>query len=120
MALNFGEKRKLQAIVKTKLAALKAGSLSFAEKRNAQKELKDAFSKLKVNIDLNPDAAQQNQMLADLIAGKFNDEQPDVFLKILYRISKEIESIEPVKPPTIKYIEIHKARQSAEMQPAAA
>lgn len=109
MALTFGEKRKLQAIVKTKLADLKAGALSFAEKRNAQKELKDAFSKLKVNIDLNPDSAQQNQILADLIAGKFNDEQPDVFLKILYRITKEIQAVGPVKEPTIKYVELKKA-----------
>ena len=74
-----------------------------------RKQIAEALAKLNEQIDLQPDAAQQNQMLADLIAGKFNDEQPDVFLKILYRISKEIESIEPVKEPTIKYVELKKA-----------
>ena len=83
--------------------------VSFSAKRAMQKELEDAFAKLNEQIDLKPDTAGQNQKLADLIAGKFNDEEPVRFLKILKEITDEIQSVDPVKEPTIKYIELKKA-----------
>ncbi|WP_028325829.1 hypothetical protein [Desulfatirhabdium butyrativorans] len=109
MALSFSEKRKIQAIIESKLKALGESGVSFSAKRAMQKELEDAFAKLNAAIDLNPDTAQQNQKLADLIAGKFNNEQPDVFLKIIKQISDEIQSVDPIKEPTITYIELKKA-----------
>jgi hypothetical protein len=102
--LSFSEKRKLQKIVQEGLAGLDAG-LSFAEKRRVQKDIADALAKLNAAIDTGID----NQKLADLIAGKFNGEAPERFLAILKEIVKEINDVEPVKEPTIKYIEANAA-----------
>jgi len=109
MALGFKEKRTLQTTITQKQADIEAGTLGFSAKRASQKELEDAFAKLNEQIDIQPEVAQQNQQLADLIAGKFNDEEPDRFLHILKNITDEIQAVEPVKEPTIKYIEIKKA-----------
>ena len=108
MALSFTEKRKVQAIIEARLADLGASGISFSAKRAMQKELEDAFAKLNEQIDLQPDAAQQNQKLADLIAGKFNDLEPIQFLKTLKEITDEIQAVDPVKEPSIKYIETKK------------
>lgn len=105
--LSFAEKRKLQKIVKDGLEGLDAG-LSFAEKRLVQKEIADALAKLNAAIDTKPDLASENQKLADLIAGKFNDVLPERFLAILKEIVREINTVDPVKEPTVKYIEVNK------------
>jgi len=107
--LSFTEKRKVQATIETQLTALGETGISFSAKRSMQKELEDAFARLNEQIDLQPEAAQQNQKLADLIAGKFNDFEPVRFLKILKDITDEIKSVDPVKEPSIKYIELKKA-----------
>ena len=101
MALSFKEKRALQKIVQQKLEQLKGGALSFKEKRADQKELKDAFSKLKIKID----TGAENEKLKKLLAGDYNDETPEGFLRILKEVIEEIGDIEPVKPPTISFIE---------------
>jgi len=109
MALGFKEKRAVQTVITQKQAEIESGDLGFSAKRAAQKELEDAFSKLNEQIDLQSDAAQQNQKLADLIAGKFNDYEPIRFLKVLKEITDEIHVVDPVKDPSIKYIELKKA-----------
>jgi uncharacterized Fe-S cluster-containing radical SAM superfamily enzyme len=96
--LSFSEKRKLQKIVQEGLISLDAG-LSFTEKRKVQKSIAGALSRLNVDVKA------ENQKLADLIAGKFDGEPPERFLAILKDIATEIDSIEPIKPPTIRYIE---------------
>jgi hypothetical protein len=111
MALGFKEKRTLQAIVAQKRTELASSGLSFSAKREAQKEFKSALAKLNEQIDLQPEAAQQNQQLADLIAGKFNGEEPERFIKIIKAITDEIQAVSPVIQPTEKYIEIKKAVQ---------
>ncbi len=117
MALSFSEKRALQKVIATNLAALAAGNLSFADKRGLQKGIQDAFIQLKEVVDLQPDAATQNQKLADLIAGKFNTETPEVFLKVLKDIITEINDVKPVIEPTVTYIEANKnlIAEAAEM-----
>jgi hypothetical protein len=60
----------------------------------------------------------QNQKLTDLIAGKYNNEPPEVFLKVLKDIVEEINDIEPVKPPTITYIETNQDKIEAIMESA--
>ncbi len=114
MALSFSEKRSLQKVIATNLASLQSGTLSFQDKRRFQKEIQDAFAKLKAVVDLKPEV--QNQKLADLIAGKYNNEPPEGFLKILKEIIEEINDIEPVKPPTITYIEENKDKVNAIME----
>jgi len=52
MALSFAEKRALQKIVKTNLAALAAGGISFTDKRRLQRELTDAMAKLNAKVDI--------------------------------------------------------------------
>ena len=116
MALSFSEKRSLQKVITTNLASLQASTLSFQDKRRFQKEIQDAFVKLKAVVDLKPEA--QNQRLADLISGKYNNEPPEVFLKVLKEIIEEINDIEPVKPPTITYIEANQDKVNAIMESA--
>jgi len=116
MALSFSEKRTLQKVISTNLASLQAGSLSFADKRRFQKEIQDAFTKLKEVVDLKPDI--QSQKLADLIAGKYNNEPPEAFLRVLKEVIEEINSIDPIKPPTIAYIEANGDKVNAIMESA--
>ncbi len=116
MALSFSEKRSLQKVIATNLASLQAGTLSFQEKRRFQKEIQDAFIKLKETVDLAPDV--QNQKLADLIAGKYNSDPPEGFLKVLKDIIEEINDIEPVKAPTINYIEVNREKVDSLMESA--
>lgn len=116
MALSFTEKRSLQKVIATNLASLQAGNLSFQDKRRFQKEIQDAFTKLKETVDLKSEV--QKQKLDDLIAGKFNSEPPEAFLKILKEIIEEINDIEPIKPPTISYIEVNQSKINAIMESA--
>jgi ATP-dependent protease ClpP protease subunit len=116
MALSFSEKRSLQKVIATNLASLQAGNLSFQDKRKFQKEIQDAFARLKEAVELKPEA--QNQKLADLIAGKYNNEPPEGFLKVLKEIVEEINDIEPVKPPTIAYIEVNQDKVNSIMESA--
>lgn len=109
MALSFTEKRKIQALIEDRLNSLGQTGVSFSQKRAFQKELEDAFAKLNEQIDLKPDEAGQNQKLADLLAGKFNDLDPLRFLKTIYEITNEIQAIDPVKEPVAKYIKLKKA-----------
>jgi hypothetical protein len=116
MPISFTEKRALQKVIATNLETLAAGDLPFSDKRRFQKEIQDAFSKLKAVVDLKPEV--QNQKLTDLIAGKYNAEPPEGFLKILKEIIEEINDIEPVKPPTISYIETNQEKVNAIMESA--
>lgn len=109
MALSFTEKRALQKVIATNLAGLAVSGVTFTEKRRLQKEVQDAFIRLKEAIDVQPDAANQNQKLADLIAGKFDADPPEVFLKLLKDIIAEINDVKPVIDPTVKYIEANKS-----------
>ena len=101
MALSFKEKRTLQKVVDGKQKELKAGDLPFKEKRAAQKAMKDAFDRLKAKVDL----GAENQKLKDLIAGKYNKKPATEFIVILDEIVTEIGDLEPVKEPTIAYVE---------------
>ncbi len=113
MALGFKEKRELQRIVSTKQTELGAGGMPFKAKREAQKAMADALTRLNAAIKNKPDLADENQKLADLIAGKFNDVPPERFLAILKEIVKEIGDVDPVKEPTIRYIEANAEKSAA-------
>ncbi len=63
-------------------------------------------------------SGNENQRLSDLIAGKYNNEPPEGFLKILKEIIEEINDIEPVKPPTITYIETNQDKINSIMESA--
>ena len=118
MALSFVEKRKIQGIIEDRLKALAESGVAFAAKRTMQKELEDAFAKLNETIAIEPEKAAENEMLAALIAGKFNGEPPEKFLKILKTIIDEIKVVEPVKAPTIAYIEANREKVGAIMESA--
>jgi hypothetical protein len=105
--LGIKEKRALQKIIDGGLASLNAGGLGIKEKRALQKEIEDAFAKLQVAIDTQPEQAIQNEKLQALIDGKYNSETPAVFLKILKEIIAEINTVDPVKEPVVKYCDAH-------------
>ncbi|MEI7816649.1 MAG: hypothetical protein WCI45_05585 [Desulfuromonadales bacterium] len=52
----------------------------------------------------------QNQKLTDLLSGKYNDEKPEVFIKLVKDVIDEIKEIDPVKPALLSYIEAAKAK----------
>lgn len=101
MALSFKEKRAIQKTVRAKIGELKSGDLSFKEKRAAQKELRAALAKLKVKVD----AGHDSEKLRKLVAGDYDSLSPVAFLAVLKEIVDEIDDIEPVKPPTIRYVQ---------------
>jgi len=49
-------------------------------------------------------AGKGNQKLADLVAGQYNKESPEVFLKIVKDIITEINDVQPVIEPAVAYL----------------
>ena len=98
-------KRTLTKIVIAKVSELKSGNLDRKQKRAATKELMDALRQLKAAIDLNPEAATENEKLRKLQAGDYDSLSPADFIKILREIVDEINDIEQVKIPAVKYID---------------
>ncbi|MBF0399083.1 MAG: hypothetical protein HQK78_20075, partial [Desulfobacterales bacterium] len=68
----------------------------------------DLLAKLEETIELKPEESSQNQKLQDLIAGKFNNDKVYEFLNIVKEIIVEINSVEPVKQPCVKYLDTNK------------
>lgn len=56
------------------------------------------------------DMGPVNQKLVDLLSGKYNDEKPEVFIKLVKDVIDEIKEIDPVKPALLSYIEVAKAK----------
>lgn len=63
----------------------------------------DAVEEYSSSVDVAP--APQNQKLTDLLAGKYDDKTPDIFLTTVQDVVKEIKAIDPVKPAIIAYIQ---------------
>ena len=107
MALSFKERNAIRKQIGEKLADLDKTDLSFKERNVIRKQVGELLAQLDEQLDQKPEV--QNQKLADLIAGKFNDETPVKFLAILKEIVDEIKDLEPVKAPAIAYIEAKQA-----------
>ncbi len=105
MALSFKEKRELTKIVTAKTVEIQNGGLSFKEKRAATKALNDAVVKLNGKIENMEAGTATPPLLQDLLDGKFNDLTPIRFIAKLEEINKELDSIDPMKPGVIGYIE---------------
>ena len=121
MALSFTEKRRMQKVISTNEAALAKPGVSFTDKRRMQKEIQDAMAKLGEQVAVPVDAVKppttisavndivkgkphSSQKLADLIAGKYNKETPEVFLKIVKDVIAEINDVQPVIEPAVSYL----------------
>jgi hypothetical protein len=111
MALSRKERMAIKSQINDYMAKLDDSGLSRKDRMNYKTQINDLLAQLESAIDLQPEAAQQNQQLADLIAGKFNGEEPERFIKIIKAITDEIQAVSPVIQPTEKYIEIKKAVQ---------
>ena len=106
MALSFKERNKVRKQVGLQTARLEdTDGLSFKEKNGIRKEVGQLLAQLEAAIDKNPQV--ENEKLQALIEGKYNKEKPERFLAILKEIVDEIRDIEPVKEPTIKFIEMN-------------
>lgn len=120
MALTFKEKRDLTKVVNAKIGEIQAGGMDFKAKRAATKALNEALAKLGGQGVETSDSG----LLADLVAGKFNDLAPLAFLKKLEDTVAELNgNIEPVKEPTIAYIQANEDKileSAAEFQGALA
>ena len=105
MALSFKEKNQIRKQIGLQTAQLEqAEGLTFKEKNRIRKEIGQLLARLEAAIE----KKVENEKLQALIDGKYNSEGPERFLAILKEIVDEIEDIEPVKEPTIRYIEEHK------------
>lgn len=109
MALSLIEKVKLQRIVSEKLTALQGGKLSLLEKVKAQREMMDAHKKLTAETIAPPPPPDMDPDLKRLIDGEFNSLSPLDFLAKVKEIAVRIDDIEPVKEPTIRFIELRAA-----------
>jgi transcription termination factor NusB len=105
MALSFKEKNDIRKQISAYLVNLEAGDLPFKEKNTIRKSVAELLARLNEVIDLVPEI--QNEKLQALIDGKYNDEPPEFFLRMLKEIIDEIKDIEPVKPPTIAYVKLN-------------
>ena len=101
MALTVREKLKLQKIVRGKGAELEQGGLKIREKLAAQREMREALEKLNAKID----AGADNQLLRDLLDGKFNNLNPVQFIGKLKEVVASLDGdIEPTKPGAVGYV----------------
>jgi hypothetical protein len=117
MALSVREKLTLQKIVREKSGELEQGGMKVREKLAAQRAMREALEKLNQKID----AGGTSPLLADLIAGKFNDLGPVQFIVKLRQVVASIDGlIEPVKQPTIGYIEAQVEKGNLILEDAAA
>jgi hypothetical protein len=109
MSLSFKERNQIRKQIGQQTAKLEgAEGLTFKEKNQLRKEIGQLLTRLDAGLDKRGGEIQ-NKKLQDLIAGKYNDEEPERFLSILKEIVDEIECVEPVMDPVIKYIEKNKA-----------
>jgi len=118
MELSRKERMIIKSQINDYMAKLDEITLPRKERMSYKAQINELLAKLDAAIDLAPEAANQNQKLADLIAGKFNAEPPEGFLKILKEIIEEINDIEPVKPPVINYIDANQDKVNAIMESA--
>jgi|GEM_PF-4406245 len=111
--LTFTEKRNLQKIVTTNLSALTAGGVSFSDKRKLQKETTEALAKLgekAVEPVINPEPTPEiNPRLAALLAGNYNNMEPQAFITLVGQIVEEIKDVQAVKPGILAYVAAAKA-----------
>ena len=107
MALSFKERNQIRKQIGQQTAKLEgAEGLTFKEKNQLRKEIGQLLVKLEETISKKSEV--ENKKLQDLIAGKYNKEEPERFLAVLKEIIDEIGSLEPVMEPTIKYLEKNK------------
>lgn len=115
MALSFKEKRALQKTVAAKQEELAQGGLGFRDKRAAQKAMNAALEKLNAKVE----AGATSPLLADLIAGKFNDLPPLRFLGKLEEVVKSLDGdVEPVKEPVVEYVKVNGKEDGAVLESA--
>ena len=111
--LTFTEKRNLQKIVTTNLSALTAGGVTFSDKRKLQKETTEALAKLgekAVEPVINPEPTPEiNPRLAALLAGNYNNMEPQAFITLVGQIVEEIKDVQAVKPGILAYVAAAKA-----------
>lgn len=113
------EKIKLQKEYKGKRASVQ-GASTIAKVR-LLREAKEILAQLKGTgvapdpvVDPQPPEPEvvtpQNQKLTDLLSGKYDDLQPEAYLKVVQDIITEINDVEPVKPALVSYLDKAKAK----------
>ncbi len=113
MAISFKEKRELQASLAANTARLRSGSLAFKEKRVLQTENAEILAKLrggKAPVVVEPELVPEvNPRLAALLAGNYNNMEPQAFITLVGQIVEEIKDVQAVKPGILAYVAAAKA-----------
>lgn len=101
MALSFKEVRQHHATIKAVTKALKEKGLSFKEVRSLQSTKVEAIKALKAKV------VDSSGLVADFVAGKFNNLLPLKFRAKLVEVSKLPHSFEDVRDATARYLELN-------------
>lgn len=109
MALSFAEKRDVQKQIKTCLADLD-NKPDFKTKRALQKRLAEAFSKLE-----GKSAGTQESLVDQFLAGKFIREAPNKFFSIFTKVYGLVQGqLENIKQPILDYLKAHESAMITE------
>ena len=105
MPLSFKEKNKIKKAIGENLKSLDTEGITFKEKNKFKKEIGLLLKKLDESLSNKPEGIE-NEKLKALIAGKYNRETPEAFLKIVKEIIDGINKVKPVVKPTETYIDL--------------
>lgn len=73
--------------------------------------VKEIESRIAEKEEQSPESATpQNQKLTDLLSGKYDDLQPEAYLKVVQDVINEINAVDPVKPALLSYLDKAKAK----------
>lgn len=73
--------------------------------------VKEIENRIAEKEEQNPEpATPQNQKLTDLLSGKYDDLQPEAYLKVVQDIIIEINAVDQVKPALLSYLDKAKAK----------
>lgn len=103
MALSFAEKRDIQKNIKICIADLD-NNPDFKTKRTLQKQLAEAFARLEGKI---PET--QKSLVDQFLAGKFIREAPNKFFSIFMKVYGMVQgNLDDLKKPIMEYIRANK------------
>lgn len=109
MALSFAEKRDVQKQIKTCLVDLD-NKPDFKTKRALQKRLAEAFAKLEGRS-----SGTQESLVDQFLAGKFIREAPNKFFSIFTKVYGLVQGqLENIKQPILDYLKAHESSMITE------
>ena len=119
MALSMRERQAIRREITAYMEKIEADeNMPFRERASIRKQIAAELEKLEEQIDLNPEAAEQNEKLRKLIAGDYDNLAIGPYIKMLETIHGEIGEVDSMKPPVMRYIKKNKNKAAMVMEAA--